>query len=64
MSPDVESSGLVPYTTEDPPAGEPRPRARIDTNVPHAPRIWNHWLGGKDNFAADREVGDRPPLHM
>jgi hypothetical protein len=33
--------------------------AVINTYVPHAPRIWNHWLGGKDNFAVDREVGDR-----
>jgi len=31
----------------------------VDATVPHAPRIWNYWLGGKDNFAADREVGDR-----
>lgn len=21
----------------------------IDTSVPHSARIWNHWLGGKDN---------------
>src|SRR5690349_8392984 len=21
--------------------------------------MWNYWLGGKDNFAADREAGDR-----
>ncbi|MBO2455214.1 SAM-dependent methyltransferase [Actinomadura barringtoniae] len=34
-------------------------RAGINTNVPHAPRIWNYWVGGKDNYAADREVGDR-----
>lgn len=26
--------------------------------MPHGARIWNYWLGGKDNFAADREVGD------
>ena len=31
----------------------------LDASVPHAPRIWNYWLGGKDNFAADREVGDQ-----
>ncbi|WP_308257822.1 SAM-dependent methyltransferase [Pseudonocardia lacus] len=29
---------------------------RID--VAHGARIWNYWLGGKDNFAADRAVGD------
>lgn len=30
----------------------------IDTSVPHSARIWNYWLGGKDNFAADRASGD------
>ncbi|HEU4349166.1 MAG TPA: SAM-dependent methyltransferase [Actinoplanes sp.] len=31
----------------------------IDINIPHTARIWNYWLGGKDNFAADRAVGDQ-----
>jgi S-adenosyl methyltransferase len=31
----------------------------IDTSVPHSARIWNYWLGGKDNFAADRAVGEQ-----
>ena len=31
----------------------------IDTGIPHAARRYNYWLGGKDNFAADRESGDR-----
>ncbi|SEG96739.1 S-adenosyl methyltransferase [Nonomuraea solani] len=31
----------------------------VDTGVPHPARVWNHWLGGKDNYAVDREVGDR-----
>jgi O-methyltransferase involved in polyketide biosynthesis len=30
----------------------------IDSTVPHSARIWNYWLGGKDNFAVDREAGD------
>ncbi|ONK13189.1 SAM-dependent methyltransferase [Streptomyces sp. MP131-18] len=30
----------------------------IDTTVPHSARIWNYWLGGKENYSADREVGD------
>jgi SAM-dependent methyltransferase len=30
----------------------------LDTSVPHSARIWNYWLGGKDNFAVDREAGD------
>jgi O-methyltransferase involved in polyketide biosynthesis len=33
--------------------------SRLDTGVAHSARIWNYWLGGKDNFAADREVGDQ-----
>jgi hypothetical protein len=30
----------------------------LQPNVPHAARIWNYWMGGKDNFAADRAAGD------
>jgi hypothetical protein len=29
------------------------------SDVPHTARIWNYWLGGKDNYAADRAVGDQ-----
>ena len=31
---------------------------RLDTSTAHSARVWNYLLGGKDNFAADREVGD------
>jgi hypothetical protein len=31
----------------------------IDTSVPHSARIWNYWLGGKDNFPVDQEAGDQ-----
>ncbi|MBL7253541.1 SAM-dependent methyltransferase [Paractinoplanes lichenicola] len=30
----------------------------IDTSVPHPARRYDYWLGGKDNFAADRESAD------
>jgi SAM-dependent methyltransferase len=30
----------------------------VDTTVPHSARVWNYWLGGKDNFAVDRAAGD------
>jgi hypothetical protein len=33
--------------------------SRLNPDVPHSARIWNYWLGGKDNFAADRVVGDQ-----
>ena len=35
--------------------GEP-PVADLRTDVPHSARIYDHLLGGKDNFAADREA--------
>ncbi|WP_306209982.1 SAM-dependent methyltransferase [Actinoplanes sp. RD1] len=31
---------------------------RFDTTVAHPARRYNYWLGGKDNFAADRASGD------
>jgi hypothetical protein len=32
---------------------------KIDTTVSHSARIWNYWLGGKDNYPVDREVGEQ-----
>jgi S-adenosyl methyltransferase len=29
----------------------------IDTSVPHSARVWNYWLGGKDNYPVDRAAG-------
>ncbi|WP_407565742.1 SAM-dependent methyltransferase [Streptomyces sp. 184] len=37
----------------------PESGSPIDATVPHSARIWNYWLGGKDHYAADREMGDR-----
>ena len=31
----------------------------FDTGVANSARMWNYWIGGKDNFRADREAGDR-----
>ena len=39
--------------------GEIPAASGIDVTVPHSARIWNYWLGGKDNYAIDREVGAR-----
>jgi hypothetical protein len=30
----------------------------VNINVPHSARIYDYWLGGKDNFAVDRGVGE------
>jgi hypothetical protein len=49
---------------EDLTPGEPdpdpaRPPAGIDTSVAHPARVYDYWLGGKDNFAADREAAEQ-----
>lgn len=39
--------------------GSPLPPApELDTSVAHPARVYDYWLGGNDNFAADRELGD------
>ena len=32
---------------------------QVDTSVPHSARVWNYWLGGKDNYPVDRAAGDQ-----
>jgi hypothetical protein len=31
----------------------------FDTGVAHIARVYDYWLGGKNNYAADREAGDQ-----
>jgi hypothetical protein len=46
-------------TDETPLPGEEQgPWTKIDTTVPQTARVWNYWLGGKDNYAVDRDLGD------
>jgi hypothetical protein len=51
----TDGSSAVPGSPEerDEAAG-----TAVDTTVPHSARIWNYWLGGKDNYAVDRAAGD------
>ncbi len=37
---------------------EATPVADIRYDIPQSARIWNYWMGGKDNFPVDREAGD------
>ncbi|AYL34639.1 SAM-dependent methyltransferase [Streptomyces sp. PDY-4] len=37
-----------------PPSGS----ARLNTGVAHNARVWNYWIGGKDNYEVDQRVGD------
>jgi O-methyltransferase involved in polyketide biosynthesis len=36
----------------------PDPPQDINTNVAHSARVYDYWLGGKDNFPADRELAE------
>ena len=31
----------------------------VDTRVSHSARVWNYFMGGKDNYPVDREVGEQ-----
>jgi hypothetical protein len=34
-------------------------RSGFDASVPHPARVYNYWLGGKDNFAPDRNAAEQ-----
>jgi S-adenosyl methyltransferase len=44
------------------PAGDQDARA-VDTSRPNIARVYDYWLGGKDNFAIDRDVAARMLEH-
>ena len=44
VSPEANSGGEAPS---------------FDTSVAHSARVYDYWLGGKDNFAADRVAGEQ-----
>jgi hypothetical protein len=45
-------------TDRSPSPGRATEPFEIDAGAPNSARIWNYWLGGKDNFPVDREAGD------
>jgi hypothetical protein len=45
-------------SAEPPARFEPGPADPIGVRYPNTARIWNYQLGGKDNFAVDREASD------
>jgi hypothetical protein len=40
-------------------AGSGAERPSFDTSVAHIARVYDYWLGGKDNFAADRAAAEQ-----
>ena len=51
MSGDLAAGRPAPDQQEDVPG--------LDTTVAHPARIYDYWLGGKDNFAVDREAAEQ-----
>jgi len=50
--------GLSPASNQ-PSAPDQHHHPVIDTSVAHTARVWNYWLGGKDNYPVDHEVGQQ-----
>jgi hypothetical protein len=44
--------------TDDPSTSDQGPPELLDTSTAHPARIYDFWLGGKDNFPADREAAE------
>jgi hypothetical protein len=58
------SGGLASETDspDEAPSDESRPfddAPAFDTSVAHSARVYDYWLGGKDNFAADRVAAEQ-----
>jgi S-adenosyl methyltransferase len=49
----------MPDPTSEQPQDEAQNEAELDTRHAHSARVYNYWLGGKDNFAADREAAEQ-----
>jgi O-methyltransferase involved in polyketide biosynthesis len=47
------------HTTDAPSAVSPWLPPAVDTSVAHSARVYDYWLGGKDNYAADRALAER-----
>jgi hypothetical protein len=48
-----------PDALPDVPRDEPDEPVSFDTSVAHMARVYDYWLGGKDNFAADRAAAEQ-----
>jgi len=52
----VSSQDGRPFSDIPERAGEP---PSFDTTVSHPARTYDYWLGGKDNYEIDRDIGDQ-----
>jgi trans-aconitate methyltransferase len=55
----VREAVVVPGEQRRYGADTDEPVPRVDATKPHPARIYDYWLGGKDNFTVDREVAQQ-----
>jgi hypothetical protein len=57
LAPAIRGGNAVPSgdLPDEPGSGEP---VRVDLSTPSPARLYNYYLGGKDNFAVDREAAE------
>jgi hypothetical protein len=55
----MQSGKRGALVTHGPPSSSQERLPCIDTTKAHTARVWNYWLGGKDNYPVDREVGEQ-----
>jgi hypothetical protein len=48
---------VTPTSHNEPPAAG-SDAVTFDTSVPNPARVWNYWIGGKDNYAPDRAAAE------
>ena len=53
------SSQGASLTTNATPGPDGPQAPNLDITSPHSARVWNYWLGGKDNYPVDRVVGEQ-----
>jgi len=56
INPDIAEETAMTDSRDE---GGTRPPVDLDTTVAHPARVYDYWLGGKDNFAADREAAEQ-----
>ncbi|MBI4941190.1 MAG: SAM-dependent methyltransferase, partial [Actinobacteria bacterium] len=58
MTPNDGTTGGTPGTTASSPVDGVWPPPEFDTGAPHSARMYDYWLGGKDNYPADRQLAE------
>jgi SAM-dependent methyltransferase len=55
----AEEPAMTNSSENDGPQSPATPPVDLDTSVAHPARVYDYWLGGSDNFAADREAAEQ-----